>query len=321
MSSLHIRPFAYSDADYAAKAALQKAVNPASTVTVEKLKFWDQWWDPKFRHALFLVERDGQIIATGSYAEWIWWYEPGRYHISVEVHPQYRRQGIGTALYDHLQQRLATENPQGRIFMTTCRENQPEAIRFLTQRSFQQTGSELWSELQVEKFDPQRYAASLEQMRQQGITILTYPELVSDPLCHRKCYELASTSMQAMPAGGERTQQTFEQYEQQIFANAEFIPAAFFVALDQGRYVGVSHLKNEYDDLTRLATDYTGVIPSHRRRGIATALKFACIHYAHTHGVKTIVTGNDATNPMYELNRQLGFTPLPAELYFERKLS
>lgn len=320
MSSLQIRPFAYSDTDYAARMALLKAVDPTSTLTVEKLKFWDQWWDPKYRHNLFLVEYAGQIVASGSYAEWIWWYELGRYSIELEVHPSFRRQGIGAALYAHLLHQLAMENPQGRIFMTKCRADQPETIRFLTKQGFQQTGSELWSELKVEQFDPQRVTTALEQMQQQGITLAAYPELASDPLCHRKCYELACESQQSMPATGDRTHRSCEQYVQQIFDNAEFIPEAFFVALDQGRYVGVSHLKNEYDDLTRLATDYTGVLPSYRRRGIATSLKLCCIHYAYTHGVKSIVTGNDATNPMYQLNLQLGFTPLPAELLFEMKL-
>ncbi len=92
------------------------------------------------------------------------------------------------------------------------------------------------------------------------------------------------------------------------------------MALDQGRYVGVSALADEYEDRTRLATDYTGVIPSYRRRGIATALKLCCIHYAHTHGANTIRTGNDAANPMYQLNVGLGFKPVPSELLFELKL-
>jgi len=104
---------------------------------------------------------------------------------------------------------------------------------------------------------------------------------------------------------------------QQIFENAAFIPEAFFVALDQGRYVGMSNLTNENDDPTRLATDYTGVLPSHRRRGIATALKLHCLEYAKANGVKMITTSNDSTNPMYQLNLELGFKPTPAALYFE----
>ncbi len=204
MSSLQIRPFAYSDADYAAKAALLQASDPASTLTVEKLKFWDQWWDPKYRRELLLVESAGQIVASGSYEEWIWWYEPGRYYVGLEVHPSFRQQGIGAALYDHMQQRLAAQDPKGSLFMTKCREDQTATIRFLTKRGFQQTGRELASELNVEAFDPQRLVTSTEQMRQQGIELVTYPELADDPLCHRQCYALACESQQAMPARASR---------------------------------------------------------------------------------------------------------------------
>ncbi|MCB0128831.1 MAG: GNAT family N-acetyltransferase, partial [Caldilineaceae bacterium] len=189
------------------------------------------------------------------------------------------------------------------------------------QRGFAETGRELYSELDLTTFHPQRFAAVDERMAQQGITIVAYPELAAtDPLCHRKCYALQGESMTGMPAGGERTRQSFEQYVQQIFENAAFIPATFFVALDQGRYVGLSNLTNENDDPIRLTTDYTGVLPSHRRRGIATALKVRCLQYAKANGAKTIVTSNDATNPMYQLNRALGFQPTPAAIYFELRL-
>lgn len=318
MSHRQIRHFTFSAADYAAQAALRKAINPASPMTVEKLKFWDEWWDTQYRRAKFAVESAGQLVALGHYEEWIWWYEPGRYYVSLEVHPAFRRQGIGGELYVHLMDALAAEEPQGRIVMTRCREDQPETVRFLTQRGFQQTGSELFSELDVTTFDSQRLIAAQERMRQQGITIVAYPELAAtDPACQRKCYELQGESMTGMPAGGERTRQSFAQFVQQIFANTAFIPAAFFIALDQGLYVGMSNLTNENDNPTRLVTDYTGVLPSHRRRGIATALKLHCLEYAKANGVKMITTSNDSTNPMYQLNLELGFKPTPAALYFE----
>lgn len=321
MSPWQIRRFTYSPAEYAAQAALQKAINPASSVTIEKLKFWDRWWDETYRRAAFLVESADRTVARGSYNEWIWWYEPGRYYVNLEVHPDFRNQGIGSALYDHLMRELATETPQGTIFMTKCREDQPETVRFLTRRGFQESGRELYSALDLTTVDPQCAAAAADRMRQQGITILAYPELAAtDPHCQRKCYAMQGESMTGMPAGGERTRQSFEQYVQQIFENAAFMPEAFFVALDQGRYVGLSNLTNGNDDPTRLTTDYTGVIPSHRRRGIATALKLRCLQYAKANGAKTIVTSNDATNPMYELNLKLGFKPMPAALYFELRL-
>jgi GNAT superfamily N-acetyltransferase len=321
MSNRQIRLFTSSDADYAAKCAVFKAIDPISVVTVEKLKFWDSWWDAKYRQESFLVEMDGQPVATGSYAEWIWWYEPGRYIVDLCVHPAFRHQGIGTALYDHMMSRMATQEPRGTIFMYKCRENQPESVRFITKRGFQQTGRELWSELDVEAFNVQQFAAVDERMQQQGITIVAYPELAADdPLCHRKCYDLQWESIQGMPATGTRTNESFEQYVQKVFERFEFIPEAFFVALDQGHYVGVSYLIDEHEDRERLVTGYTGVIPSYRRRGIATALNLCCIRYAKAHGGKTITTDTDEANPLYQLNRGLGFKPLPSELHFEMRV-
>ncbi|MFN8493741.1 MAG: GNAT family N-acetyltransferase [Caldilineaceae bacterium] len=322
MSSRQIRRFTYAETDYAAQAALLKVIDPTPVITVEKLKFWDSLRNPKFRSATFFVDMDGQAVAIGSYEEWPWWYEPGRYLVHVGVHPAFRRQGIGAALYDHLMVQMADEEPKGTIFMGKCWEAQPESVRFITQRGFVQTGREQMSELDVQTFDMQPFADVAERMRQQGITILPYPELAAaDPLCQRKCYAMQSESMVGMPKVTTQANRSCEQYVQQVFGNSAFIPEAFFIALDQGRYVGLSALCDEHEDRTRLATDYTGVIPSHRRRGIATALKLCCIQYAQAHGARTITTGNDSTNPMYQINVALGFKPAPAELLFEMKLA
>ena len=89
MSTGQIRLFAYSEADYAAKASLLKAIDPTSAVTVEKLKFWDRWWDPKYRRETVLVEIDKQPGALGCYGEWFWWYEPGRYRVALDIHPAF----------------------------------------------------------------------------------------------------------------------------------------------------------------------------------------------------------------------------------------
>jgi mycothiol synthase len=187
---------------------------------------------------------------------------------------------------------------------------------------YHQTGLELFSELDVQAFDMQRFATVGERMRQQGITIAAYPELAAaDPLCQRKCYEMQSESMVGMPRVTTQANRSCEQYVQQVFGNSAFIPEAFFIALDQGRYVGISALCDDHEDRTRLATDYTGVIPSYRQRGIATGLKLCCIEYAKAHGARTITTGNDSTNPMYQLNVALGFKPTPAELLFEMRES
>ena len=55
------------------------------------------------------------------------------------------------------------------------------------------------------------------------------------------------------------------------------------------------------------------MLHSHRRRGIATALKRAQIAWAAEHGYREIVTSSvEANKAMRTVNEQLGYKPLPA---------
>ena len=65
----------------------------------------------------------------------------------------------------------------------------------------------------------------------------------------------------------------------------------------------------------RLENGLTAVLRSHRRRGIATALKRAQLAWAAEHGYREVVSemvaGNDG---MRAVNERLGYRPLPASI-------
>lgn len=320
MSSRQIRLATGSEADYMARAAVLRAFDNATTV--EALRQDERAHDSKYRKNDFLVEVDGVAVATGSYHEWIWWYEAGRYVLQICVLPSHRRQGHGAALYATMRELLANENPAGTILMCKCPDDQPESIRFVLRCGFEQVGHDLHSELDVSEFDGTRFAQAERGLQEQGIEIVAYHELVArDPDFLRKFYDLSCLSMLDMPAGGVRTFPPFEHFARTRTQATSFLPDFFFMALDKGRYVGQSDLADEKQDRRHLGTGYTGVHPDYRRRGIATVLKARCIQRAKELGVKTIATGNDSTNPMYQLNLQLGFKPVPGDLLFEMRLA
>jgi hypothetical protein len=70
----------------------------------------------------------------------------------------------------------------------------------------------------------------------------------------------------------------------------------------------------------KLNTGLTGVLRSHRRRGIATALKVCAMSFARDYGAIEVDTDNEENNPMLQLNYQLGFRSLPAELTLHKTL-
>jgi RimJ/RimL family protein N-acetyltransferase len=89
--------------------------------------------------------------------------------------------------------------------------------------------------------------------------------------------------------------------------------AVTFVALDGDEVVGYArlHLVPALPD--RLENGLTAVRKSHRRRGLATALKRAQIAWAAEHGYREIITSMvDGNVAMRAVNERLGYDPLPA---------
>jgi GNAT superfamily N-acetyltransferase len=109
-------------------------------------------------------------------------------------------------------------------------------------------------------------------------------------------------------------------YEDELFR-----PESWAIAVDAAQagaqqYVGMSVVNLMPTRPDTLFAGITGVVPSHRRRKIATMLKVCSARHAQQHGYRYITTDNEENNPMYRLNLQLGFEPLPAWVYYEKRV-
>jgi GNAT superfamily N-acetyltransferase len=93
------------------------------------------------------------------------------------------------------------------------------------------------------------------------------------------------------------------------------------VALDGELVVGYAALELRNEAAGIVGNDLTAVLRSHRRRGIAEALKRVQIAWAAEHGYRRLTTSTNAYNePMRGLNEKLGFRPGPALLDVSRPL-
>jgi RimJ/RimL family protein N-acetyltransferase len=94
----------------------------------------------------------------------------------------------------------------------------------------------------------------------------------------------------------------------------------YFLALDNGQYVGLSTLWAS-QGVPDLYTGLTGTLRSHRRRGIALALKLSAIDYARSIGTPRIRTWNATGNEgMLAINEALGFVKQPAWIEYALEL-
>lgn len=319
--SYSIRAFTQTLAEYQAIAAIHNAVWQMEGPTGEHRQLHDRERNSAFFFQRLVTEVDGVLVAHTAFGEDAWNHTPGKYFIEIAVQPHFQHRGIGTALYDQIVRVLNERQPAPLFFVATTREDQPGGLAFLHKQGFHQTMRNPISRLAVAAFDPARFAAVAEQVQRAGITIFSMSELKQrDPLWQRHWYdlELAINDDHPMPDRGEPLPfATFAQLVDTPLVNTD---AAFFAVDAAGNYVGQSTLEIPDAQSKTLSVGMTGVLRSHRRLGIATALKVRAIEFAQAYGAEWIQTSNEENNPMFQLNLNLGFQPAPAWLNFEKRL-
>lgn len=317
----HIRPFNATDQDYAAIVAIYNAIWPDKPDTVALCQRRDAMRDKQYFFQRFIVEAQNQIVAVGMGCEIAWSYQPGKYVVTVNVHPAYEQQGIGSALYDHILQMLNQRPLPPTLLVSQAHEDKVRAVRFLEQRGFTLVMRSPMSRLEVAAFDPTQFAGMIDKVRTAGYQCYSMAAVAKfDPDWQRQIYELDWECTQDEPLPDAPSKPSLEEYVKDIFNHPDFLPGASFVALENGQYVAMTLCNQNAAQPTLLQTGFTGVLRTHRRRGLATTVKLLTIHYAQQNHFEAIDTYNEENNPMYSINIALGFQPKPALLDFQKMI-
>lgn len=299
----------YTTDDFPGIVNLQNTTYPDMPGTVEDYIQGEKQRDPKIKFQRWVAVVEEQIVGAGLYDQRLWSYHPQKFWLAGGVLPEYQRQGLGTVLYDRIMAGLAPFDPIE--LRVNVREDLPQGVRFFEKRGFVEHMREGESHLDVMAFDPAPYAGLGDKLHAEDIEIRTCRELENDPDRDHKMYDMEWELLQDVPGSEDFTRVPFEKWHEDIVGDPLFLPDAYFVALDGGEYVGMSNLWADRAT-DALNTGLTGVKRSHRRRGIATALKVRAIAYARAHEHPLIKTGNEVNNrPMLSINERLGFVRQP----------
>ena len=314
-----IRPFTETDADYTLMTTIYAAALPEQARTAAEWRHNDELLDPHYPYQRDLIEWNGQVIAYGEYGQHSEHYHPQKYFFYFFADSNTEHPAVRKFYFDHVLATLAEHNP---IAITSgTLENKPLSIAFLIEQGFQEIMRESISRLDLVTFDPAQFAGIPEQVRADGIQISSVTELMEyDPDYQSKLYELEWKLIQDVPNTEPPQKLPLEEFVKRIFEDPNFIPEAYLVALDSDRYIGQTTLRHMQADNECYWTGLTGVTRSHRRRGIALALKLRNIDYARQQGAWFIETANEENNPMLQINLRLGFQPQPAWIEFEKSL-
>ena len=234
-----------------------------------------------------------------------------------------RRQGIGTALYNHAAEFAAERGAQRLI--TGFREWTPQepGIGFLTQRGFAEQERETPSYLNMATWDPAPFLGAAAQAEAYGAKIFTYADVEDTDENRRRYYDLEVPLIYDIPRRDEQpfTMEPFEDWVKFVVERPEWRPELVLLAEKDGEWVGECHVVPKLEYPTVGMQWLTGVLKPHRGHGLATALKVRAYELARTAGIAVMTTENHADNaPMLAINTKFGFIPEPSVVVYNKAL-
>ena len=238
----------------------------------------------------------------------------------VAVAPAYRRRGLGARLADEVEHFAATAGV--RWLETETRE--PElaaALPLLRTRGFEeleryQTSRQKPSTVDLSTLDQLR-----SRLRHDGIETIALPDIDGE-LARQELYRCNTAIWRDMPheAHVEWQDPPLDTFTRSIFERPSVLLDSFFVARDGAHIVGLSYLLRRPDGDAEVGD--TGVLSSHRRRGIARVLKMLVTRYAAQQGIPYVHADNRADNAgMLAINRELGFKPGEVMVVLEKTMA
>ena len=267
--------------------------------------------------ARLTAEADGEVVGTGYYAHRSDDNAPDKFWVGFHVRADHQNRGVDTAMFDAALSALEPHRP--RSLWTVVREDFVPVAGYLDDRNFEEAFRSWGGDLDLETFDPSRFAALESRLQGEGIHIHTFAELAGDAGRDRKLLELH-----------KRLEEDAPHFEPTIpkvhpdFRDPDTLLESYVVAVHDEAYIGLASLHTvdlQLEADTVLGCGLTGVSRPYRGRGVGAVLKARAAAWAKGQGYHALNAGGAGANtPMPKLNRRLGFDIEPAWLTLLREV-
>jgi GNAT superfamily N-acetyltransferase len=294
-----IRPAAGDDAD--GVAAVRRAVFSYKVMSPAATRHMITVSAPEERFLALVAVSGDEVVAWGSAALNIWTSEPGQSHLSIYVHPDHRKQGIGSGLADRLHQHLSEVGAvRSRTFV------HPDGLEFARNRGYDGT-----RQMHFSGVDPR--VLPDQPPTPDGIELVTMDQL--DP---RQAYAADSVASLDEPGDSPLDSIDYDRWVEEIW-NAPGLDKSLSIAALAGDEVACFTAVETDSD--RAWSGMTGTIPSYRGRGLAKLVKSVALRRCAGAGITAAYTSNDDENgPMLAINNWLGYRRVQTELALLRPL-
>ncbi|MDA1195090.1 MAG: hypothetical protein O2894_07885 [Planctomycetota bacterium] len=320
MTALTVRPFDPATDDYDALGALWTAEHPdmPRVGSIWRRRDGEPGSAPAGRVVAWRAEI---LVGMAEFSACKVAGEPGQLQLGFATAPGPDRGAVLDALYAGLAVPLATHAPP--VLVAYARDTTPDMLAFYERHGFEAAQRTVLSHLLAADFLPVIERTRAGEVAA-GYEVLSARDWAADdPDWQRQLYVLSGAVVADIPFLGPVRTESWERFLERIADPTQFRSEAAFIVreLATGSPVAISQLL-VYDELPGYAfAGLTGVLRTHRQRGLARAVKRATIVYASASGIERIVALNEIDNPMLRLNEEFGFRRQHVQITMERRLA
>jgi GNAT superfamily N-acetyltransferase len=230
----------------------------------------------------------------------------GHLTLTVRVHSDYRRRGVGRGLHAAA---LSWAREQGADCMeASARIEDEPAQAFMAATGWREIGQVQFSRLDLSGFDVAPYRGAMKKAQEQGFRFVTLAELGLGEAGLAQYHAFVSRLEQDIPGRGPLTPPYAVWRERVVAGQLDWRPEHTLLALHGHDWAAVSAVELEQDGAAYTAI--TAVERAHRGAGLGMALKVAALELALKLGATSATTYNHTNNaPMLAVNAKFGYVP------------
>jgi|GEM_PF-2521594 len=263
-----------------------------------------------------VAEADGRVVAfleLTSCSEHC--NQPGHFLLELKIDAEHRQDGIYRRLWEIVAARLSLL--RWAKLDIGCDEDDRTTFEWLENLGFRLEGRDCTWRLELKGYrNPDDRDAALARVLSAGYTLENFAAL-EDPAKLRRLWALHESVAGDYPGPDAYRRQPFEGWERKRADNPAVRKDAALVARRGDEFVGMTELGFWAGPAGPAYVVTTGVLREHRRRGLATALKYLSAEWAAEKGVPALLTGCHSGNePIVNINRRMGFQPQPDWLHW-----
>jgi GNAT superfamily N-acetyltransferase len=245
-------------------------------------------------------------------------------YFELYVHPNHQHQGMGTLIFNEFVNRVKKVGCTHIHSFVYDHPNWEWGKAFLAKYGFNHISTNREYKLTLQQADLSQYQSTVNEVKAQGFTFLE-PKLesINSNEHYEKLEELRWAYFKDMPypEGIIPTRPNYDLWrkEHKIFETDNY-GIELIIVSPNGEYVGCTKLSTYKTEPKKCWTDNLGVRRDFRRKRLATALKIEALSRLKERGFHEIRTDNEENNPMYKINVNLGFDPVPFSLEYMKAL-